>query len=284
MLGELLALSLWLSPVSVAAVEADPLSRWDELLAERPRALALLPRETLDTATPSLWTRELRLADSRWRPDAPDVATMTGPDWAGLARDTAFLFGYQVVMTGILYVLPEDVTDWSDREKSRGFDAWIDNVSHPTFDGDSWGINYLVHPYFGAAYYIRARERGFGRWSSFAYSALASAMYEFGVEAFFEEPSIQDLIVTPVAGSLLGALVFEPIRARIRAKADLAWYDHVGLVVTDPLGTLNGALERLLGIKSDVRVTVKPPIAPGRGRALDIRDRAIGVEFSIPLR
>jgi hypothetical protein len=207
----------------------------------------------------------------------------SGPDWAGLGRDTAFLIGYQLALTGVLYVLPEDITEWSEREKSRGADAWLDNVGHPEFDEDSWAMNYLFHPYWGASYYIRARERGFGEVFSFFYAAFASAAYEFGVEAFFEKPSIQDLIVTPVAGALIGAFVFEPIRNRIKAKPSLAWYDHVGLIATDPIGALNSVFERLLGIKSDIRVDLKVPrTTRSAERTGRLGGDGFGFEVSIP--
>jgi len=120
-------------------------------------------------------------------------------DWVGLARDTALVVGYQIVGVGILYVLPESVSHWSDSAKNNlSFERWWDNVQNPVWDQDSWAVNYLGHSYFGAAYFIRARERGFDRIDSFLYSAFASALYEFGVEAMFERPSYQDLIVTPV--------------------------------------------------------------------------------------
>ena len=115
------------------------------------------------------------------------------------------------------------------------------------------------HAYFGALYYIRARERGFGEVPSFLYAGLASGLYEFGVEAVFERPSYQDLIITPVGGALLGMFVFEPVRNWIKAKPELAWYDHVLLVASDLLGAGNYVVERLLGIKSDIRVDARPP-------------------------
>jgi len=130
-------------------------------------------------------------------------------------------------------------------------------------------VNYLGHPYFGATYYIRARERGFDRIDSFLYSAFASALYEFGVEAMFERPSYQDLIVTPVGGALLGGFVFEPIRNWVRRKPEIRWYDHVILIATDPIGALNYVAESLMGIKSDIRVGV-----PRRG--------GVFVEMRIP--
>jgi len=178
-------------------------------------------------------------------------------DWTGLARDTGFLLTYQIVGVGILYVLPTSVTKWSDSAKDNlSFERWWDNVNHPVWDHDSWAINYVGHPYFGATYYIRARERGFDRIDSFVYSAFASALYEFGVEAIFERPSYQDLIVTPVGGSLVGGLLFEPIRNWVHHKPEIAWYDHLILIATDPIGALNYVAESLLGIKSDIRVGV----------------------------
>jgi uncharacterized protein DUF3943 len=174
-----------------------------------------------------------------------------GRDWLGLGRDTALLFGYQVVTIAIFYFLPESVSKWTD--KNDIFTRWWHNVQNPHWDHDAFAINYIGHPYFGSAYYARARERGFGEFDSFVYSALASAMYEFGTEALFEQPSYQDLIVTPVGGALLG-LAMEPIRTWIKRKPEPKWYDQVFLAATDPIGMLNGMFERLVGIKSDLRV------------------------------
>ena len=176
-------------------------------------------------------------------------------DWLGLARDTAFLFSYQVVGISILYALPTSISKWTSKN-TVSFEKWWDNVQNPRWDEDSWPINYIGHPYFGATYYIRARERGFDRIDSFLYAAFASALYEFGVESLFEQPSYQDLIVTPVGGALLGGFVFEPIRSWVRNKRELQWYDHVILIATDPIGALNYVAESLLGIKSDIRVSV----------------------------
>jgi Domain of unknown function (DUF3943) len=176
-----------------------------------------------------------------------------GRDWLGLGRDTALIFSYQVVTIGVFYVLPESVSNWSADAKNNIFTRWWHNVQKPHWDTDSFGINYIGHPYFGSAYYTRARERGFGEFDSFVYAALASAMYEFGTEALFERPSYQDLIVTPIGGALVG-LALEPIRSWIKLKPEPKWYDQLFLAATDPIGMLNGMFERLVGIKSDLRV------------------------------
>jgi Domain of unknown function (DUF3943) len=245
-------------------------------LADQRREFTLLPQISSSGWIALPWLLDQR-EQNHFAVDAPEDAAPTGPDWGGLARDTALLIGYQAVAIGVIFLLPEDVSNWNG--KSHGVDQWKHNVSHPTFDEDSWWLNYLAHPYVGATYYIRARERGFGPWSSFAYSAFASAAYEFGVEAFFEKPSIQDLIVTPIGGALLGAFVFEPFRAWIRAKPEPEWYDHVGLFLTDPIGGLNSVVERMFSIKSDIHVGLKPPLAAQGDRP--VRQAGFGFELSL---
>ena len=196
-------------------------------------------------------------------------------DWKGIGRDTAFFLGYQVVFAGFLWLLPESVTAWTEDQKKATLSKWKENVQNPVWDRDKFWINYLAHPYFGGTYYIRARERGFGEFGSFSYSALLSALYEFGIEAFFEPPSLNDLIATPVGGYIVGKFIFEPIRDQIKAKPQLKWYDHAGLILTDPLGALNSVFERLFGIQSDIRVQFHSPdlaqqmaIDPSEGRSL----------------
>lgn len=186
-----------------------------------------------------------------------DPPAKIGRDWIGLGRDTLLLIGYQAVGIGVLYVLPEETTGWTSEKKKSSFANWWENVSHTQWDKDIWYVNYIGHPYFGAAYYTRARERGFNELDSFLYSALASAIYEFGVESIFEPPSVQDLIVTPVGGALLGFAV-EPLRNWVKRKPEPQWYGHVILIATDPIGALNYVVERLVGIKSDIRVDVGP--------------------------
>jgi hypothetical protein len=184
-------------------------------------------------------------------------------DWKGIGRDTAYFMGYQMVVAGALWVLPESVTKWTDEQKRTTLNKWAENVQSATWDHDTWWINYIGHPYWGATYYIRARERGFDEFSSFLYSAFLSSLYEYGIEAFFEQPSYQDLIFTPVGGALVGKFIFEPIRASIKSKTELAWSDHLLLILTDPLGAANGLVDRTLGIKSNVRVAIPgftPPL------------------------
>jgi hypothetical protein len=215
-------------------------------------------------------------------PSRTAIAEKRTPDWGGIWRDTAVLFAAQVGTIGVLYVLPESVSGWSDESKKENFRNYSKHFVNPVFDDDKFYLNYLVHPYWGATYYIRGRERGLDKVPSLVYSALLSAMYEFGVECIFEYPSIQDLIVTPVAGSLVGAFLFEPWRASIKRKPELRWYDHAVLVLTDPIGVLSLGVEKLFGIQSTIMVDYSTPRRQNRSAGAPDSGR-IDVTFKFPL-
>lgn len=173
-------------------------------------------------------------------------------DLAGVRRDTMYFIGYQFVAVAAIGLAPKDDTNYGEL---KGFDKWLDNVTHPVWDQDRDVVNYVLHPYWGAAYYVRGRERGLDRQQSFWYSALLSSIFEFGAEAMVENVSIQDLLVTPIAGSLLGEYVFWPLREGILAKdGPLDTSDKVVLVLTDPLGAINDAVDHVFGVKSELTV------------------------------
>jgi len=201
-----------------------------------------------------------------------------GGDWAGLVRDTGYLFGYQVFGYGILYVMPESFSNWSAEQKEN-FDLsrWVHNVTNPQIDSDQFYINYILHPYWGSAYYLEARGRGFGRWGSFAYACFASSLYEFVTEAFTEAASIQDIFVTPIAGALLG-IALEGVWGELVAAGDSrSWGESALLFLVDPIGRTNRAADRLFGFQSGPAVVrLLPVIGPARGRGA-----FTGVELSM---
>lgn len=209
--------------------------------------------------------------------------TSLRPDWSGLARDSAYFVGLQVLMVGLLYLLPESVTTWSNKQKDEyDLQRWVDNVTNPVWDEDNWYLNYLVHPYWGATYYVRGRERGLSKFDSFLFSVFLSTVYEFGVEALFEPPSYQDLIITPLAGSLLG-LYFEKVRDDIKAKGDRQrWYDKAALILTDPIGVASNFIDRLLGIRSSLEIRNGTP--PSQRCAPSPRDAAMPHETAARVR
>lgn len=196
-------------------------------------------------------------------------------DAAGLRRDTYYFMGLQFFATGFLYAMPESVSNWDDRSKEQAIEEWPRHVREPKWDDDTFVINYVTHPYWGATYFVRARERGYGPWGAFAYSTLLSTMYEFGLEAAFEHPSEQDLFITPIVGSWLGTYFMrwrDETKRRVEHTGTVRLRDSISLAVTDPLGTVGGWLDRKLGIDSMAVVPFMqqrrvPGAGPQRGQA-----------------
>lgn len=238
--------------VPPAAAESEEMAgqaRYANMLIDRPAVLAAY-QFALGEDPDAQHDAAAQQDGYRWKGAPPDQ-----PDWQGARRDTAYFLGYQFVTIAALYAAPESVSGWDDDDKSDySFKKWGDNVTNPVWDEDRWWINYVLHPYWGGAYYIRGRERGLDRTQAFWYSALLSTLFEYGAEALYEPVSIQDVVVTPVVGFLVGEYLFAPWRERIRAKPGaLGWSDKAALFITDPLGVLNAETDRLLGVKTTMQ-------------------------------
>ena len=232
-------------------------------------------------------------ATDEYAADAPDLhAEPAMPaDGSGLWRDTKYFLGYQFGAIAILYAMPESVSGWSpEQKKDYSFSVWWEKTTHPENDSDDFYINYLLHPYWGAAYFVRARERGYNNWQSFGYSTLLSSLYEFGVEALFEEPSKQDLWVTPVIGSMVG-LYFVHLRDNVRERDAARGFRSTGdkwvWVLTDPLGSLNQQFDKWFGW--DTEVELRPyrmqmdieQIGDSKPRVPEESDYAYGLQLQV---
>lgn len=189
--------------------------------AEEPKPLEILPvadtRLTLPSpALPSISTVAEEIPMSKkFKPavklniyDLPYSRTLSVPNWGRLWGNTAVLMGGGITTMVILEALPEEATAWNRAENSKTplFKRYIRHIKEgPVWDGDKFIFNFVLHPYAGAAYYMSARSCGFNCWGSFLYSfCISTFFWEYGFEAFNEIPSVQDLVITPVVGSLMG--------------------------------------------------------------------------------
>lgn len=140
--------------------------------------------------------------------DLPYSTTANYPDYKRLAINTGALYVAGIAALGVLQALPEDATAWNkDRITSIPFwKRWSTHVKHgPVWDGDSFIFNYILHPYGGATYYMSARSSGCNiMWSALYATFVSTVFWEYGIEAFMEIPSLQDLIITPFAGTIIG--------------------------------------------------------------------------------
>ncbi len=169
-------------------------------------------------------------------------------DWKRFWINTATLTGAFVGALVVLECLPEDATNWNRAEIQRVplFKRWREHVINegPELDGDKWYFNYLLHPYGGAAYFMGARSCGFNFWQSLLYNAFISTVgWEYGIEAFMERPSIQDLFVTPIIGSLIGEGFYKLKRIIVENDYHLAGSKVLGNVVAfliDPVNQFLG--------------------------------------------
>lgn len=175
-------------------------------------------------------------------------------NWDRLGNQTASAGLLSLGTLGILYAMPADITGWDDEEggiENLG-EKWVDHITTgPQWDHDRSFFNWIGHPYVGAAYYMAARKSDFNQFDSFIYSAVMSSFFwEYGIEAFAEVPSVQDLIITPVLGSFLGEAFFIEEQRILKNDGRFLGSKFLGkttLIVMDPIGTL----AKIMGFKDD---------------------------------
>jgi len=147
--------------------------------------------------------------------DADDVILPLGEDYEiGSYQDTglrpANLETY-MYDTLIWYTVQWGGRLWWVRDKNiKIFDAsfstfWHNLTSSPEWDdGDTFLVNWVMHPFFGMLHYQFYRARGHSMWASALGSVIQSTLFEYAIEGWVIKPSGTDLIVTPAIGIPLG--------------------------------------------------------------------------------
>lgn len=182
--------------------------------------------------------------------ELPYSLTERTPDWHRLWINTATLSSAFVGTLLVLECLPEDATSWNRAELQDVplFKRWHNHVikKGPEWDHDKFYFNYVLHPYAGAAYFMAARSCGFNAWQSLLYCTCVSTIgWEFGIEAFMERPSVQDIFVTPLVGSFIGEMFYKVKRGIVDNGYTLAGSSFLGNVVVflvDPVNEFVGFL------------------------------------------
>lgn len=183
--------------------------------------------------------------------DMPYSITANYPHYKELWVNTGVLFGAGFVTLGVLELLPENATAWNKAEIHRRpvFDRWWHNVkSGPVWDKDNPIFNYVLHPYGGAAYYMSARSQGFNMFYSFLYGlGVSTFFWEYGIEAFMEVPSIQDLFVTPIGGLLIGETFYRVKRYIVEHDYRLLGSKFLGTFVAFLVDPVNEVVNLVRG-------------------------------------
>ncbi len=143
----------------------------------------------------------------------------------------------EFALLGVTALMPRSFTGWSADFVGEGAghfaEAW---TRPPVWDSDHWFHNYVGHPYGGGFYYNSVRCRGASVKNSFLFSAALSAQWEYVFEAVAERPSIQDLVITPVAGTIYGELTHR-LTLKLR-QGNVSLGDKVLMTVLNPAHVL----------------------------------------------
>lgn len=219
-----------------------------------------------------------------------DTKFLTSTDRT-LANDTRNLAMGMVGTMGVLWAMPGEVTGW-DKKAIRAnpdgiFAEYKQNIkAGPVWDKDDPFFNYFAHPAAGAAYYTLSRHNGKSPLESFGYSfAMSTFFWEYGFEAFAEIPSMQDLIITPVIGSLLGEAAFQyekKIRAQGGTVLGSKTLGSIALIILNPAGAFSDAVNKALGsrvIKSAKADLVLKRYSPDKNNESAYAN-FIGIQFS----
>jgi len=166
-----------------------------------------------------------------------------------LFKANNFCIAYNLTMFGWLLVVPESVSKWDLEVKLNGTairEQYCNSYSKPpVYDNDMPIVNYLGHPYQGAFYYNTLRSQGSTILESSLFCLGQSLLWEYVYEAGMEQPSIQDLITTPIIGALSGELIH---RATLKmGKGGYKWYEKIFVYVFNPSFALNNKLAKSAG-------------------------------------
>ncbi len=159
------------------------------------------------------------------RPEHPYLRVLLG-EFAFLGLQAAWYWGHQAPSES---EIPFTWSTW----QTKVFSDW-----YFAFDHDRFNTNAVGHPLAGAIYYHIARGNGLGVGASFLTTVAASTLWKY-----FGEPnqklSINDLIVTPAAGWVIGEATYR--LGRLFADGEPNLVNCLGAALFSPVAALNDA-------------------------------------------
>lgn len=169
--------------------------------------------------------------------------------YENIVKELAYMQVFAVATIGAIALLPESISQWSAEDKAfvdvqKLLGKHANNIAKgPVLDNDSWAINYIGHSVAGSYFYVWGRQSGLTWQESAILNTLMSTFYwEYGWEAFAETPSIQDLIITPVLGSMLGEgtnYLYNKLMENDGKIYDSVVLGGIGRGLLNPIGEIN---------------------------------------------
>lgn len=158
--------------------------------------------------------------------------------WKKIGRAELFIGGVELLGMTVLICLPKEVTKWSH---DWAQDAWRNMKRSfstlPVWDKDDWQLNYIGHPIAGSYYYNALRSQNASRIHSFLFATAQSFIWEYFIEGMAEKPSVQDLIVTPIAGYVLGETTHQ-LTMNMRRNG-FNFFEKVFVLIFNPMFVIN---------------------------------------------
>lgn len=181
----------------------------------------------------------LTAASRDLRAPVSGVRNASAPFHTKFWRGMLIITGTEIASGLVLSLMPKQNTNWNEDAFSRASSnfsrAW---TTPPTWDSDGAFHDWFGHPYAGAFYYNMIRSQGGTIGQSFAFSVLQSFLWEYVLEAWAEQPSIQDLVSTPLIGAVVGEL-FHRWSVAILRKGDLNFGQKALVFFLNPSWVIN---------------------------------------------
>ena len=148
--------------------------------------------------------------------------------------------GFLILLNAYDRVAYPNQTEDGKKVYSSTFSSTWDHLRKEdwVFDKDPFNVNQFAHPYQGATMYGLARSSGLGFWESYAYSNVGSFLWKMAGET--DPPSINDMITTGNAGSLLGEALFRMAGLVLNDNGDNPDTMHeIGAAILSPSTAFN---------------------------------------------
>ncbi|MDA3929141.1 MAG: DUF3943 domain-containing protein [Prolixibacteraceae bacterium] len=163
------------------------------------------------------------------------------PLWNKVVKANNYSLGYNCAIGAFLLILPESISQWNINRENNFYSIRHQYhesfTSPPVVDNDLFILNYIGHPYQGAFYYNTMRSQGANELQSSLFCLGQILLWEYVWEGGMEQPSIQDLIITPLAGVLIGE--FSHVATIKMRRNGFEWYEKVIVSIINPSWVLN---------------------------------------------
>jgi hypothetical protein len=152
------------------------------------------------------------------------------------------ILGFEALLNGYGRIFDPNLVDETYSEGNKVYSVtpstiWRHLTKGPWgFDGDSFQINQIQHPYQGAVYQGFARSAGLGFWESSVYTFLGSFVWEVAGET--TTPSLNDQVASGIGGNFLGEPLFRLASLVLEDGGDHPgfWRELGAAVLSPPIG------------------------------------------------